>query len=373
MSVWPQSTLGEHVELLSGFAFPSEKFNTEEGTPLIRIRDVVRGVTETKFRGEFDLNYLVRDGDTLIGMDGQFNVGTWTGGPALLNQRVCRIKTKPTLDSRFLFHFLPKALKQIEDATSFVTVKHLSVNDIRAIRFPLPPLPEQRRIAAILDQAEALRAKRRKALAKLDTLTQSLFLEMFHSASNQPVLLGEVAEVRTGGTPSRSVQANYGGDIPWVKTTEVNGRVITGTEEHLTVAGLTGSNCKVFPKHSLLIAMYGQGKTRGQSAMLGIEAATNQACAVIMPNERFSSSFMFAQLQLKYEELRALGRGGNQPNLNLELVRSLPVFVPELKNQLKFEAWYRKLSELRERYSIAHIRLDNLRSSLQHRAFRGEL
>ena len=97
-----------------------------------------------------------------------------------LNQRVCRIKScGGELDDGYLSHFLPGALKRIEDATPFVTVKHLSVKDIRDIEIPLPPLAEQQRIAAILDQAEALRAKRRHALTQLDTLTQSLFLDLF--------------------------------------------------------------------------------------------------------------------------------------------------------------------------------------------------
>src|SRR5437870_752262 len=168
MIVISTTKMGNVVEILSGFAFKSDSFNDSEGMPIIRIRDVVRGSSETRYRGDFDSAYIVNDGEILVCMDGEFNAARWCGGPALLNQRVCRIKSRgDQLHDGYLFHFLPSALKRIEDATPFVTVKHLSVKDIRDIDIPLPPLAEQQRIAAILDQAEALRAKRRHALAQL--------------------------------------------------------------------------------------------------------------------------------------------------------------------------------------------------------------
>ena len=148
--------------------------------PLVRIRDVVRGKSDTYFDGDYDDRYVVNDGDYLIGMDGQFNLARWNGGRALLNQRVCKIEDlSPETDRDYLARFLPKALKDIEDATPFVTVKHLSVKQLRDIDFPLPPLAEQKRIAGILDAADALRAKRRESIDQLDRLIQSTFLEMF--------------------------------------------------------------------------------------------------------------------------------------------------------------------------------------------------
>ena len=174
------SKLGDAIVVLSGFAYEAELFNETEGLPVIRIRDVVRGFSNTRYSGEVDARFIVKNGEILIGMDGNFNTARWTGGPALLNQRVCKVTARADiLDEGFLFHLLPKELKKIEDTTAFVTVKHLSVKGIRDIDIALPPLPEQRRIAAILDQADALRAKRREALAHLDSLTQAIFIEMF--------------------------------------------------------------------------------------------------------------------------------------------------------------------------------------------------
>jgi type I restriction enzyme S subunit len=133
-------------------------------------------------------------------MDGEFNRARWQGEAAALNQRVCRIRPlKNRIDDGYLYHLLPQELKRIEDRTPFVTVKHLSVKQINAAQILLPPLPEQRRIAAILDQADALRAKRREALAKLDEMAQAIFVEMFDGQnSGKQIRLDEFVEVLVG-------------------------------------------------------------------------------------------------------------------------------------------------------------------------------
>ncbi|MGC5362867.1 restriction endonuclease subunit S [Streptomyces sp. DT24] len=173
--------LGDHVSFLSGFAFKSSFFNTDgDGLPVVRIRDVKSGRSSTFYSGDYDPDFIVCDGDQLIGMDGEFSLAPWRGGKALLNQRVCKIvNTSDLLDTGYLVGFLPAVLKEIEDATPYATVKHLSVKTLREIEVPLPPLAEQRRVAAVLDRVDALRTGRREAIALLDDLARSVFLDMF--------------------------------------------------------------------------------------------------------------------------------------------------------------------------------------------------
>ena len=180
--------LGGLIKVTSGFAFKSAMFNSNNnGLPLIRIRDVVRGFSDTYYSGEYKNEYIITNGDALIGMDGEFNLALWKGNKALLNQRVCKIESiDERLNQEYLIRFLPQALKDIEDKTPFVTVKHLSVKDINNIEIPLPPLEEQRRIAAILDQADALCQKRQQSLEKLDQLLQATFIEMFGDPVSNP-------------------------------------------------------------------------------------------------------------------------------------------------------------------------------------------
>ena len=132
--------LTDICKLQYGYAFDSAKFTTNAGVPLIRIRDVVRGFSETFTTEECDPEYIVQDGDILVGMDGEFNIARWKGGKAYLNQRVCRLIPTDEVDEMYLYYFMPKALKAIEDKTPFVTVKHLSAKELNKIvvsRFPM--------------------------------------------------------------------------------------------------------------------------------------------------------------------------------------------------------------------------------------------
>lgn len=180
MSKYQLVTLGKHIDILSGFAFPSSGFNQKNGVPLIRIRDILSGRTETYYEGSYDLKYLIKKGDLLVGMDGDFNREYWKGTDALLNQRVCKITPNPeTLDKNFLYHFLQKELDKIHATTDVVTVKHLSVKKIQDIKIRLPSLKEQKRIAAILDKADGIRQKREQAIKLADDFLRATFLEMF--------------------------------------------------------------------------------------------------------------------------------------------------------------------------------------------------
>lgn len=187
MISYPSIPLGELTEILSGFAFKSSCFGSEGDLPIVRIRDVARGYSDTFYTGDYNNRYLVNDGDMLISMDGEFRLAKWQGGTALLNQRVCKITTSnSSLDDAYLAHFLPNELKQIEDKTPFVTVKHLSAKKIKGVPMPLPPIEEQRRIAAILDKADTIRRKREQALTLADDFLRSAFLEMFGDPVTNP-------------------------------------------------------------------------------------------------------------------------------------------------------------------------------------------
>jgi type I restriction enzyme S subunit len=152
-SGWPRVALGAVATVLNGFAFQSEHFSREGGTPLIRIRDVGASTTAATFVGPFDERYLIKAGTIVVGMDGDFNLARWAGAPALLNQRVCAISvTDPArYHEPFLFHVLPGYLRLINRHTSSVTVKHLSSRDVERIPLPCPPLAEQVRIVEAIE------------------------------------------------------------------------------------------------------------------------------------------------------------------------------------------------------------------------------
>jgi type I restriction enzyme S subunit len=140
--------------------------------------------------------------------------------------------------------------------------------------------------------------------------------------------LGELASVSSGGTPSRSNPRYWNGDIPWITTSELDFHTITEVKQFITKEGLENSAARLLPPGTLLMALYGQGKTRGKISMLGTQASTNQACAAISLHGTVSREYMFHFLASKYESIRNLSNTGNQENLSSSLVRSIPVLLP---------------------------------------------
>ena len=170
-----------------GYAFDSKRFTDNPiYPPLVRIRDVKRGFSETFYAGEYSKEYLLHKGDLLIGMDGEFNIARWKSVDALLNQRVCKISAKKGTNEEYIRFALSKKLKNIEDKTSFVTVKHLSARELSTIEFTMPEYEKQRKIADILVSIENIIEKKEQELEQLETLVKSRFVELFGDPIKNP-------------------------------------------------------------------------------------------------------------------------------------------------------------------------------------------
>ena len=149
-------------------------------------------------------------------------------------------------------------------------------------------------------------------------------------------VIEDIAQVSSGGTPSRQKDSYWvNGSIPWVTTAEVKFNVITDTEQKITEEGLQNSSAKLYPKNTILMAMYGQGKTRGQVAKLGIEASTNQACAALQLHEGFDVDYYYQYLISQYENIRELANSGGQQNLSGGIVKGINIPIPPLLEQQK--------------------------------------
>jgi type I restriction enzyme, S subunit len=272
-------------------------------------------------------------------------------------------------DPRFLA-FLLHSSPFVEHAVATTTgVNHPRTSwfAISAFETQIPPRSEQTRIARVLALvekaigieerlAEVLRRLKAVAMAKL--FRDGLRRERLRDSEIGPipeswdvVRIGQVCKIKSGGTPSRSVAEYWNGDIPWVKTTEVNYSMITTTEEHITKKGLDESSARLFPAGTLLMAMYGQGVTRGRVALLGIPATTNQACAAFFPDETVSAQFLYAYFTHSYENLRALGHGANQQNLSLDLLEQ--VWIPRPTDREEQEQIFSIVNDLQRGIEIA--------------------
>lgn len=239
------------------------------------------------------------------------------------------LRRKQTLDA---------ALKTFTGAVGQQRVPDAFLKDLE---IPVPHPDTQRQIATRLKAqlAEVETARQAAQVQLSDTrllrvrMLKAFFAELYGAPKKK---LGDYAETTSGSTPSRGNKLYWQpAEIAWVKTGEVAFAPITATEEAISKTALTECSLSLLPPKTILIAMYGQGKTRGQSAVLEIPATTNQACFAILPNETWEPDFLHLWLKASYQDLRDLSenRGGNQANLNGALLNALEVPAPSKTEQ----------------------------------------
>lgn len=254
--------------------------------------------------------------------------------------------------------------------------RHFSILKTRWISYPERGSGEQQKIADCLSSRDELITVETQKLDTLKAHKKGLMQQLFPREGEAiprlrfpdfrddprwiPAKLGDVSSIQSGGTPARSNAVYWGGDIPWVTTSLIDWNTIIEAEEYITKAGLEESSAKVFPRGTVLMAMYGQGKTRGKVAMLDIDAATNQACsAIIIREKRIKAGFVFQNLASRYEEIRKISNSGGQENLSAELIEDIYFSYPE--NEKEQETIIDVLSSLDNLITAQGQRIDALR------------
>ena len=238
----------------------------------------------------------------------------------------------------------------------------------------LPEIDAQKSESIILRKVDDLISLRKQQLAKLDELVKAQFVEMFgvvHNSVLYPyVPVESFTSVVSGGTPNRNVSEFWNnGSIRWVKTTELQNNVICNTDEKITQAGLDNSSAKIIPPSTVLIAMYGQGKTRGMTGYTSIECATNQACACILPCEQFNQNYLWRYMILSYNKLRDMAKGGNQPNLNIGIIKNFPVLKPPIELQNDFAAFVERVDQQKQAVQQSLEKLELMKKALMQEYF----
>ena len=212
---------------------------------------------------------------------------------------------------------------------------------LKEVNIEYPDPDKQQKIVEVLDKISRVIEERKLELQQLDELIKARFVELFGNPESDEkypqIAIKDFTDVISGGTPDRKNNQYWeNGTVPWVKTTELQNNRINSVEEYITEKGLNESSAKVVPVDTVLIAMYGQGKTRGMTAILGIPASTNQACACILPCETVEPKYLWQYMIMSYGRLRNLAQGGNQPNLNGNMIKNFTVLVPPVELQMQF-------------------------------------
>lgn len=376
---WRVTTLGAVANYWNGRAFKkSEWREAGRGRPIIRIQDLTgsRG-TPNYFDGEVDDRHIARSGDILVSWAATLGVFVWNGPDAVINQHI--FKVEPLVDRRFLRYLLEAVLDDLRRRSHGTGIVHVTRKAFDDTPVALPPDTEQQRIVDVieeqfsrLDDAEASLRKARHSLYAM----RASVLATVGAPEWTRKRIGDVFNVSVGTTPSRSNAALWNGGIPWVSSGEVAFCRITATRETISAAATTPD--RVHPPGTVLLAMIGEGKTRGQAAVLDVAAAHNQNSAAIRVDHGVAlPEWVYYVLMQRYAVTRQAGSGNNQPALNKSRVQEIEIPLPPVEEQ------HRIVGEIESRLSIIEAieatikhsitRVNLIRRSILEQAFSGRL
>ncbi|MBX3669229.1 MAG: restriction endonuclease subunit S [Rhodocyclaceae bacterium] len=331
---------------------------------------------------------IVRVGDILVStvrpnLNGVARVPRELDG-ATASTGFCVLRPKAgLLDDRYLFHWVksPGFVSEMTRRATGASYPAVSDRVVCESKLPLPLLPEQRRIAAILDKADALRAKRREALAQLDLLTQSIFIEMFGDPISEELRwpsqsLTDVCYCYSGGTPSKAQTEFWEGKIPWFSAKDLKTNDLTEAVDGITEDAIKASRLKLLPSGTVLIVVRGMILAHTfPVSVLRVGATINQDLKAVIPRLKTEPEFLAHCLrcQARYALSQVSESAHGTKRLDSEGLAKLRIpHVPE-KLQLKFSERAKAIAAQRQGHLASLNEMDALFSSLQHRAFRGEL
>lgn len=375
--------LPEVCNIQYGFPFDSAKFSDSNGMPLIRIRDVVRGYSETYTTEEYKSEYIVHENDLLIGMDGEFNIAKWGKTPALLNQRVCRLAPKDSIDKDYLFYFMPIALKRIEEKTPFVTVKHLSAKELNKIEIPVLSLEEQRKIAETLSKVDELIAFREQQLAKLDELVKARFVEMFGDLvapqCEYPELklvdiCADADDIKCGpfGTQLNRDEYKAKGVAVW-EIPQINSGFSEMPTHFITEEKAVILNAYSIEPGDIAMSRKGNvGKCGLFPENLKKGIIHSDVLRIRVDKRKVDSCFMMYQLHFSEavkRQIEMVSSGAIMAGINVTKLKQIKVRIPELENQRMFAAFVERVDQQKQTIQQSLEKLELLKKALMQEYF----
>ncbi|MGS5021394.1 restriction endonuclease subunit S [Paenibacillus sp. JJ1683] len=417
-----------------GKNYPSQKDFLENGIPFINAGNIQNGnIDISKMNYISDEKYDLLSSGKIVKNDVLYCLRGTLGKTAIVREiekgaiASSLVILRPHINNNYLFWYLisPLGTSMINVHNNGSAQPNLSANNVKKYTFPLPPINEQQRIANKIqilfdkiDEANQLidEAKETFGLRRAGVLEAALKGELttsfrknevvedahilykklkseatFKAKINPDILesdirhsipstwkwvkLGDVLKITSGGTPKKAFKEYYvDGKVPWIKTGEIKWNRIPEAEEHITQLGVEKSSAKWLPKKSVLVAMYGQGLTRGRAAILDIEATCNQAVCALLPSPYITPEYLYYYFMEGYNRFRSIAKGGNQENLSATMISEFLLPLPPLKEQLKIvellDEFFNKELQVKE---LLNINVDEIKSAVLSKAFKGEL
>lgn len=391
MNAWEKRKLGEISPLRGGFAFKSSEFK-DKGIPIIRISNIK---SDGKVGGDFvyyheqevDQSYLLPQRAALLAMS-----GATTGKVAILhkqhegkyyqNQRVGYFSKVKDASYSFISVLIRSDLflKQLKSVLVAGAQPNVSSKEIDQFIFSVPAtLNEQEKIGTFFEYLDSLIAATQHKIDALEQVKKALLQRLFDQSWRfdgyletwKKYRLGDHAEILTGGTPKTSVAEYWEPkSIPWMSSGEVNKVYLDQTDTMISLEGFKNSSARWIKKHSILIALAGQGKTRGTVAVNNIALTTNQSIAAIIPGKDLYYEFVFQNLTNRYNELRLISSGdGTRGGLNKQIVSDVTIHSPNLNEQIRIGKLLSKVDHLSTENQLKLSRIELIKKYLLQTLF----
>jgi type I restriction enzyme S subunit len=399
---WKWEKLGGFGKFIRGVSYKKEQLlerAEDDSYTLLRANNIQNqlDLTEVQIVPKYvAIGKEIQDGDILFAMSSGskhlvgknillFGLNNYTFGAFC---SVYRIEKKSLLNPNYLSYLFTSNLYRdgLSALSMGANIKNLKSSDLEIMDIPVPPLAEQKKIVQKLDvlfeRIDKAIALLQKNIDAADNFMNSVLNDVFSDLEqNYPSKdIKSFASVGTGVTPLKTNQTYYdNGTINWITSKSTGEPYVNKADELITVIALNECRLTLNPVGTLIVALYGQGKTRGQVSELMIEAATNQAVATILVDDsKCINKYLKWYFKKSYLELREKSNGGTQQNLNLSIIKSTLVPLPEdLSIQQKIVAYLDEVSaQIEQMKSAQQQKMQNLlelKSSILDQAFHGKL
>lgn len=435
---WAVHPIGELGRIVGGGtpkATDPANFAESGGTPWLTPADLTGYRDKYILRGRRNLSELglrsssavpLPPGTVLFSSRAPIGYIAISAGQLATNQGFRSIIPGPRVSADYLYHYLRFAKPIAEHLASGTTFAEISGSGLAKVPVILPPIATQ---AKLVEKVEALNLVLRSSSDRLATIpallkkfrqsvlaaacsgqltadwreghstvepVERLLARIRQHRKSKPIssppamdedvprdwvltTVGQICAVATGATPLRTKSVYFGGDIPWITSSAVNDGTVTRASQFITELAVKETNAKVFPPGTLIVAMYGEGQTRGRVAELGIATATNQALAALLFDDvnEYCRAFVKLHFLKNYEEMRNLAAGGVQPNLSLGLIRDSELLLPPLDEQAEIvrrvESLFALADSIESRLAEATNQVERTTQAILAKAFRGEL